>query len=145
MNRRTALGLLATSALVLTVANPSFAAPQTHVVEMKKGDIFTPALLYVSIGDTVRFVNVSGSHNTESIPGMIPDGVAPWKSRMRKTFDLIIEKEGVYGYKCTPHYSKGMVGLIVAGDPAINLAAARSVKNPPRSQAVFERLFAQIG
>ncbi|GIS46662.1 MAG: hypothetical protein Ct9H90mP18_09940 [Gammaproteobacteria bacterium] len=25
------------------------------------------------------------------------------------------DKEGVYGYKCTPHYILGMVGLVVVG------------------------------
>ena len=145
MNRRTALKLLTASVASLAVTKPSFAAPQTHIVEMKKGNLFTPPLLHVNVGDTVRFVNVSGSHNSESIPGMIPAGVKPWKSRIRKTFDLTIDQEGVYGYKCTPHYAKAMVGLIVAGNPAVNLAEAKAAKNPPRAQAVFDKLFAQIG
>ena len=122
------------------VPTKTFAQGKVHVVEMKK-DIFVPDFLEVALGDTVRFVNVNGSHNSESIPGMIPSGVTAWRSRLRQDFELQVDQPGVYGYKCTPHYSKGMVGLIVARDPAVNLQAAQSVSNPRRAQAVFDRLF----
>ena len=36
------------------------------------------------------------------------------------------EKEGVYGYKCTPHYILGMVGLVVVGSSSSNLDVAKS-------------------
>ncbi|KIC35700.1 hypothetical protein RA27_22600, partial [Ruegeria sp. ANG-R] len=75
---------LATTACL--IAGRSSAQPQVHVVEMMRGNLFSPKFLEANVGDIVRFVNVSGSHNSESIPGMIPDGVAPWKSKLRKTF-----------------------------------------------------------
>ena len=39
---------------------------------------------------------------------------------LRKTID----KPGVYGFKCKPHYGMGMVGLIVVGEPVNKTAAA---------------------
>ena len=35
-----------------------------------------------------------------------------------------IDKPGVYGFKCKPHYGMGMVGLIVVGEPVNKTAAA---------------------
>lgn len=128
----------------VALSRPTFAQQTVHIVEMRSGNIYVPEYLEVAVGDLVRFVNVSGGHNSESIAGMIPEGAQRWKSRLRETFDLEINQVGVYGYKCTPHYSRGMVGLIVAGDPTVNLEAAKSVKTPQRAAAVFERLFAQI-
>ncbi|KIC38975.1 hypothetical protein RA27_17505, partial [Ruegeria sp. ANG-R] len=63
--------------------------------------------------------------------------------KLRKTFDLQLNTEGVYGYKCTPHYQKGMVGLIVVGNPSGNLTQAMSVKTPAGAQMVFDSLFMQ--
>ena len=44
-----------------------------------------------------------------------------------------------------PHYSMGMVGLIVVGDaPAANLVAAKALKPPPPAQKRLDPLFAEI-
>lgn len=124
----------------------AFAQSQTHTVQMiseGKDKIFVPDFLIVDVGDTVRFVNVSGHHNTESIKGMIPEGVKRWKSKIDQTFYLKITHEGVYGYKCTPHYNQRMVGLIVAGDPVVNLEAARGAKMPPLVKELMDILFSE--
>ncbi|MEM7441376.1 MAG: plastocyanin/azurin family copper-binding protein [Pseudomonadota bacterium] len=144
MNRRTFV-----TAVVATLAARAGHAEEakTHIVEMvSKGarKIFEPQYLEVAVGDTVRFVNLSGTHNTESVDGMIPDGVAPWKSKLKETFDLTITHAGVYGYICTPHLSKAMVGLIVAGDPSGNLEAAKAVRVGKRADGVFEELFTLV-
>lgn len=144
MNRRTLLTTIA--ALVLLPAALQ-AEPKTYVIEMiTEGGrkYFEPKYLEVAAGDTVRFVNVSGRHNTESIRGMIPDGVTPWRSALKETFDLTLTQEGVYGYKCSPHLSNGMIGLIVVGDPSSNLEAAKSVSLGRRNDAIFEELFTLV-
>ncbi|MEM7269396.1 MAG: pseudoazurin [Pseudomonadota bacterium] len=131
-------------ALALTVlAGPVLAAGKTHIVEMitePGAKIFVPDLLKVEVGDKVQFVNLSGHHNTESIDGMIPDGAEAWISDIDETFTIKITHEGVYGYKCTPHYENGMVGLIVAGDATVNLEQAKTVENPTRARLLFEIL-----
>ena len=37
---------------------------------------------------------------------------------------ITFNKEGVYGYKCTPHYILGMVGIIAVGNNLTNLSAS---------------------
>lgn len=98
-------GLVA--ALIAVQSAIAVAEPKTHTVEMitdKGQKIFAPMYLKVAVGDTVRFVNASTNHNTESMRGMIPEGAARWNSKLEKTFDLKVTHEGVYAYRCTPHY-----------------------------------------
>ncbi|MEM8974556.1 MAG: pseudoazurin [Pseudomonadota bacterium] len=120
------------------------AEPKTHVVEMitEKGKkIFDPIFIKVSVGDTVSFINVSGNHNTESMRGMIPPGAKRWNSKLGKQFDLKITHEGIYAYRCTPHYRQAMVGMIVAGDPRANLDKAKQAYTIPKVAEIFDKLF----
>jgi hypothetical protein len=58
---------------------------------------------------------------------------------------VTLTQEGVYGYKCLPHYGLGMVGLIVVGDVNVNLTTAQAVKHRGRKlKKVFKVLFGQI-
>lgn len=105
--------------------------------------LFVPDYIEVSVGDTVRFVNVSGHHNTESMRSMIPEGAKSWKSKIGEQFDVKITHEGVYAYRCTPHYRQAMVGLIVAGNPYTNLDEAKQAYTIPKVAEVFDKLFAR--
>ena len=146
MNRREA-GLALLAAAFGPKLAMAQATPKTHVVKMwSDGGMkyYMPDFLKVAVGDTVQFVNMSGRHNTESVDGMIPEGTTPWNSQLEQTFELKITQPGVYGYKCTPHFAMGMVGIIVAGDAPANLVQAQSVKTPKKAKAVFDRLFAKV-
>ena len=114
-----------------------------NMITEKGKKLFLPDYIEVSVGDTVRFVNVSGNHNTESMRSMIPEGAARWKSNIGKQFDLSITHECVYAYRCTPHYRQAMVGLIVAGNPHTNLDKAKQVYTIPKAANVFDKLFAR--
>ncbi|MEM9063594.1 MAG: plastocyanin/azurin family copper-binding protein [Pseudomonadota bacterium] len=147
MKRRSFVAGIAASVSAFS-ASRSFAGGKLHVVEMITEDgqkLFSPDLLKVDVGDEVQFINVSGNHNTESVEGMIPDGAEPWLSELRETFTVKITHEGVYGYKCTPHLKNGMVGVIVAGDPTVNLAEARAVKTSRRADELFGILYGLVG
>ncbi len=133
--------LLALSTLACSIG-VSFAGT-VHVVEMDR-NFFNPAYLEIEVGDTVRFVNVSGKHNTESIADMLPEGALPWRSKLKETYDLTLTVEGVYGYKCLPHFGKGMVGLIVVGDQPTNLQQAKNSRVPAAAAEVFDSLFERI-
>lgn len=67
------------------------------------------------VGDTVRFVWVSGVHNTVS--GSIPVGAASWSSPIDNTtqvFNYKITVAGTYNYVCSFHSAFGMTGSFVA-------------------------------
>ncbi|MEM9604990.1 MAG: pseudoazurin [Pseudomonadota bacterium] len=146
MNRRTML-TLSTLTLTALYASPTRASDRLHTVGMwTEGahKFFDPAFIRAQVGDVIRFINISGHHNTESIGGMLPDGVSPWNSALDATFDLTLTHQGVYGYKCTPHYEKAMVGLIVVGDASVNAERARAVVHPEAAQAAFDGLFSRL-
>lgn len=92
--------------------------------------VFEPAFVKAKVGDVVHFVPTNPSHNAELIKGIMPAGVLPQAGGMNKEFTLKITAPGLYGVKCRPHYSMGMVALVQAGPRPANLAAARAVVLP---------------
>lgn len=107
------------SAVVLSFLMSGLANAEEHIV---KGVItqWQPLVTFAQPGDTVRFTGMAG-HDTASMEGLIPEGAEVWHSKLgEEGFVVELEKEGVYVYKCTPHISTGMVGVIIVGegDPA---------------------------
>jgi pseudoazurin len=135
-------------ATILAAAGGTADAAQFEVRMLNKGEagamVFEPGVVEAVPGDTIRFVPTDKSHNVEAIKGMLPDGVEPFKSKMNAEFVLTLTEPGVYGVKCSPHVSMGMVALIRAGDDPANLEAAKSVKLPgkagERMAAAFDGL-----
>ena len=139
--------MLLAAAAVVAMAGAAGAAE--HEVKMlNKGEkgamVFEPDFLKVEPGDTVKFLVVDKGHDAQSIPGMLPEGVEGFKGKVNEEVTFTVEKEGVYGVKCAPHYAMGMVMLIVAGEP-VNAEAAKAVKQPGKAKATFAELFAQLG
>lgn len=124
-------------------------AADVEIKMLNKGEkgvmVFEPDFVQVQPGDTVHFIATDKGHDVESIKGMLPEGVEPFKGKMNENFDLTVTEEGVYGIKCTPHLPMGMVALVVVGDPSSNLEAAKAVKNPKKAQERFDEAFAQVG
>lgn len=139
---------LGAAALAAAVA-ASPAAAKDHIVQMKNTGaagamVFEPALVRAKPGDRVRFLPTDPSHNAETIPTMLPVGVASTKGGMNKEFVLTVIKPGLYGIKCQPHYSMGMVGLVQVGNgPSPNLAQAKAVKLPPFAAKRMNAMLAQ--
>ncbi len=86
---------------------------------------FEPGIITANVGDTIKFVAVDKFHSIESIDEMLPAGVAPFAGQLNKDFELKLDKPGVYGIKCTPHMTMGMIGLIVVGGDKSNLDAVK--------------------
>ncbi len=106
--------------------------------------VFEPNFIQAAPGDTVTFVPTDKGHDAASIDGMIPDGAQPFKGEISKPITVTLDKEGVYGVKCVPHYGMGMVALIVVGKPA-NLEQAKAVKLPGKAKTVMTDLLAKAG
>lgn len=125
------------------------AAAKDHIVQMKNmgkagAMVFEPAFVRAKPGDRIRYVPTDPSHNAETINTMLPAGVAPSKGAMNKEFVLTVSKPGLYGIKCLPHYSMGMVGLVQVGNgPSPNLAQAKAVKLPPFAAKRMNAMLAQ--
>lgn len=94
-----------------------------HVVKMLNSGqsgamVFEPAVLKISIGDTVTFVPADGGHNSASVPGLIPSGGVSWEGDLNEQVEVTFNKEGVYVYQCDPHVMMAMVGVISVGSPS---------------------------
>jgi pseudoazurin len=130
------------------VAAPALA--KEHKVEMlnqgKDGAmVFEPAVIRAMPGDTVKFHATNPGHNAQTIPGMLPDGEAEQKGAMGKDFVLTVKSPGIYGIKCLPHYSMGMVAVVQVGKgPSANLAAAQALKLPPLAKKRMDAYLAQV-
>ena len=107
--------LIAMGLFLLTV--PAFAAEHT-VKMLNNGDggmmIFEPAVLKVSVGDTVNFVATDMAHNSASV--FTPPGATPWRGMMSRDISVTLDTPGVYIYECTPHNMMAMVGVIQVTD-----------------------------
>lgn len=122
-------------------------AAEVEVKMLNKGPagmmIFEPPIVRVAPGDTVRFVATDKGHNAESIDGMIPEGAQPFAGKLNQEVKVTVEKPGIYGFRCKPHYGMGMVGIIVAGEAA-NEDAAKAVQHPGMAKKVFAKLFEEL-
>jgi pseudoazurin len=131
----------------LLVAGAAQAADY-EVKMLNKGEkgvmVFEPDFIKAAPGDTITFVPVDKGHDAQSIEGMLPDGVEPFKGKISEEVKITVSAEGVYGVKCLPHYGMGMVALIVVGNPT-NLEQAKTVKHPGKAKKVFADLFTQVG
>ena len=87
--------------------------------------VFEPPVINIQPGDTVRWLNANPGHNTASIDRMIPSNAKGWNGKMSEEIVVKFTEQGVYGYKCTPHYILGMVGLVIVGNPESNLGQSK--------------------
>lgn len=138
--------LITTSLAALLLASVAY-AENFDVKMLNKGAegamVFEPAFVKAAVGDTITFISTDKGHNAEGIDGMLPDGVEAFKSGMGEDYVLTLTAEGLYGVKCTPHYSMGMVALIQAGAP-VNREAAAAVTQKGKAKTRFEPLFVQV-
>ena len=136
------------AAVLATLFLGSLAVAETFEIKMlNKGEagqmVFEPAFLSANVGDTISFIPASKGHNAETIKDMLPEGAEQFKSKLSKEFSVTLTAEGIYGIKCTPHYSMGMIALIQVGSP-VNLDTAKSVKHKGKATKRFDTLFEQV-
>ncbi len=106
---------IATKFAALSVLLVSFnVIAEEHVVSAGATN-FKPLHLFVKPGDTVKWTNMT-IHDSQSMDGLIPEGAKPWKSNIGQEIAVTLDTEGVYIYKCNPHYSVGMIGAIIVGE-----------------------------
>lgn len=151
--------ILTAIAMTAALAVPAYAEkteakipPAQHFVEMwnkdpedkKRKMVFSQEILVVQPGDLIQFVATDKGHNVEFIDG--PDGVKlPKKSKISKDVEVVLDKEGVYVYVCTPHASMGMLGIIVVGDLTQEAVdAVRDAKVKGKSKKKFKELLKEL-
>lgn len=133
--------------VVLAALSGAASGAEVEVKMLNKGAegamVFEPALVQVQAGDTVKFVATNKAHNAESIKGMLPPGATPFAGKMSQDIQVVFDKPGVYGIKCMPHYSMGMVAMVVVGEPA-NVDEAKSAAHPGKAKQTFAAMFDKL-
>lgn len=118
--------LLASSITAAAFALPRAGFAAEHVIEMRNQDdagnrmAFQPGFVKVEVGDTVKFVPTDKGHNAETVKGAWVEGAPEVRGPFSKEVVFKAEKEGLYVFKCLPHYGMGMVALVQVGKP-VNL------------------------
>lgn len=146
MKRLTSIALAAGLSLIMV----SGAQSAEHEVRMlNRGPEgqpmqFDPAFLQIEPGDTVIFVATDKGHNAETILEMIPEGAETWKGKINEEISVTFDQEGIYAYKCLPHFAMGMVGIIQVGDDISNLDSAQTARLPGRAGPRMAELIAEM-
>lgn len=136
--------LSALGAMALGLVAPQAMAGE-HIINMlNKGSdgkamVFEPDFVRAAVGDTIKIVPVDKGHFAVPLPKVWPEGVAEVKGKMNTELVFTVDKEGVYGLKCTPHYAMGMVAMVQVGN-----AVPDSVKALKFPGEVGKRFAAQL-
>ena len=137
----TAQASMSVAAAPVAVKKVELSEGSEHTVKMlNSGDggqmIFEPAVLKVSVGDTIHFKAADMSHNSASIDGMLPDGAESWSGQMNTDISVTLNTEGVYVYQCDPHVMMAMIGVIQVGE-AVNMNEIKTASNNLKSSFVM--------
>lgn len=103
--------------------------------------VFDPVFARLKPGDSIKFVPTDKGRHVETIKGMAPEGADDVKTTVGQEAVVKFDKEGVYGFKCAPHY---MMGMVVVGDKRDNLEAAKGVQRNKLGQKRFDPLFEKV-
>lgn len=140
--------LVYSALIALVMSAPTLAAAKTVDVKILSSAQdglpgFEPRVVHIASGDNVHFIAASPGHNVESIAGMIPEGATPFKGDFSQDLTVQLDKPGVYGFKCSPHYTIGMVGAIIV-DNTNNEEKIKSIHQDGMADQVFKGIFNEI-
>lgn len=94
--------------------NPNIIHSQTlHVVELS-GFVFIPNNLTITVGDTVRWMNLGGFHNVVADDNSFTNGPPSFNLFV---YDNVFTSVGVNPYSCVTHVAVGMTGVVTVMNP----------------------------
>lgn len=105
---------------------------------------FSPDYLWIEPGDSIRFLNSTGNHTVTSMEGMWPEGADYIDIEHQPVAKIVLEKPGIYGFRCKVHGRHGMYALIVVGTPEPNINQIEYGKVSGVGHRIFERLFEKM-
>jgi len=126
--------LLTGAVLGASVLLSSAVMAENHVV-LAQVTAFKPMVIKIAPGDTVSWENMNGhisntvfTNKDQSTTEYIPAGATGWTSAMGANITTDpLTVEGIYLYKCDPHWGSGMGGVIIVGNPT-NLDDIKATK-----------------
>ncbi|TVQ48394.1 MAG: T9SS C-terminal target domain-containing protein [Saprospirales bacterium] len=93
-----------------------------HVVEVSS-NIYTPAEITIQSGDTIRWINVQGTHNVNGLQSVFPNNPEGFFSGAAQSgnweYEFIFTIPGQYDYQCDPHVGFNMFGVVIVDGPPV--------------------------
>ena len=99
--------------------------------------VFDKEIISISSGDSVTWIPVDKGHNIEMVSS--PNNLK-FRSSPGKEVTLTFEAPGIYYYRCTPHKSAGMIGLIIVDNDYSNIEQIKTSNAPGRSKIKLNSL-----
>jgi plastocyanin len=119
MSARTARTSPITAAISLAGLALALISTATHAedhVVNAVGVKYAPMISYIEPGDRIVWRNMIG-HNVETMDSMVPEGQEKILSELGADITATFDEVGIVVYKCTPHWTSRMGGIIVVGKP----------------------------
>ena len=123
--------------LAFLFSAPAVAADMS--IDMQKKS-YSVEVAKIDVGDTITWLPKSKGHNVEIVAS--PNELK-FKSKNNKGTSLTFDTPGIYYYWCTPHKSRGIIGLVVGGDTSNkdDIAKAKTLgKSKKKLQALLASL-----
>ena len=118
---------------LMSVACGNSANAADHVIKMLNKNeagqtmVFEPDFVKAEPGDKIIFEPTDKNHNSESVKEIWPEGVPLVKGKFSAVVEFQTDKDGIYVFKCLPHYGMGLVAVVQVGKPT-NLDAVKEFK-----------------
>jgi plastocyanin len=101
--------------ILIAVMSAAFVSRAGTTMVNVSDNVFAPNNFTVTVGDTILWMWVNGTHTTSSTS--IPVGAAAWNQvidQNNTSYMYIVSTAGNYNYQCNFHVSMGMVGQFTA-------------------------------
>ena len=102
---------------------------------------FDKEILSISSGDSVTWLPVDKGHNIEMVAS--PNNLK-FSSSAGEEVTLKFEDPGIYYYRCSPHKSAGMIGLIIVDNNYSNIEQIKSSNAPGRAKIKLNSLLESL-
>ena len=107
----------------------SIFAQSKHTVTVQSFS-FTPSTLTINLGDTVEFINISGSHNVNGNQNTFPNNPQSFGNNVGSgwNYKFKFTAPGSYGYHCDPHQGNMMGSITVLNNAStLDLASSKLI------------------
>ena len=134
-----------TLAAAILMASPALAADLTIEMLNKDADgnkmVYSKEIARVEVGDTITWAPTTKGHNVEMVSS--PNDMK-FKSKNNREAKITFEVPGLYLYWCTPHKSRGMIGLVVVGGDISNAGTVAKAKVRGKSKKKLKKLLSGL-
>ncbi|MCB0402862.1 MAG: T9SS type A sorting domain-containing protein [Flavobacteriales bacterium] len=106
--------------LLLTFTMACYIQAQTKVTVSVAGTAFTPANVTINVGDTVEWINTSGTHNVNGTQATYASNPENFGNSLGSgwTYSHVFTTAGVNDYRCDAHFNFGMTGTVTVQTPS---------------------------